>query len=394
VILDVVYNHLGPSDLDLWQFDGWSERDKGGIYFYEDARSRTPWGDTRPDFGRAEVRAFLRDSAFQWLGEFRVDGLRWDATAYISSVDGGGSRADDRIADGWQFMADTNGEIAARYPGRLTIAEDLRSDPAVTNVPAGGGAGFGAQWDGRFVHSVRAALIAVDDDDRDVEAVAGVIEIDPDGAFRRVIYTESHDEDANGSARVPEEIWPGYANSWASKKRATLGSAVVLTSPGIPMLFQGQELVEGSWFSDDDPLDWTLRHRHAGLLRLHRDLISLRRNTVDVSRGLRGPNVRVHLVNTEAKVLAWHRWLDGGPRDDVIVLANFSAAAYDDYDVGVPRAGRWRVRFNSDWDGYDPEFETVDSLDADSEASPQDGMDQRITVGLGPYSVVILSQDE
>ena len=39
VILDVVYNHLGPSDLDLWQFDGWSEHGKGGIYFYEDDRS-------------------------------------------------------------------------------------------------------------------------------------------------------------------------------------------------------------------------------------------------------------------------------------------------------------------------------------------------------------------
>ena len=56
VILDVVYNHLGPSDLDLWQFDGWSENGKGGIYFYEDDRSTTPWGETRPDYGRSEVR--------------------------------------------------------------------------------------------------------------------------------------------------------------------------------------------------------------------------------------------------------------------------------------------------------------------------------------------------
>ncbi len=394
VFLDVVYNHLGPSDLDLWQFDGWSEQGKGGIYFYEDARSTTPWGDTRPDFGRSEVRAFLRDSAFQWLDEFRVDGLRWDATAWISSVFGGGRRAQDRIDDGWSFMADTNAEIAARFPGRLTIAEDLRADPAVTSSSRKGGAGFGAQWDGAFIHFVRAALIASDDADRDVGAVAAVIAPDPANAFKRVIYTESHDDDANGSSRVPEEIWPGYANSWASKKRATLGSAIVLTSPGIPMLFQGQELVEGSWFNGEDGLDWTLRHRHAGLLRLHRDLIALRRNTADVSRGLRGENVRVHHVNRDAKVLAWHRWLRGGPRDDVVVLANFSAQPYEDYLVGVPRAGRWRVRFNSDWDGYDPEFETVDSRDADSRPERQDGMEQRIAVGLGPYSVVIVSQDE
>ena len=43
VIIDVVYNHFGPSDLDLWQFDGWSENDKGGIYFYNDWKSSTPW---------------------------------------------------------------------------------------------------------------------------------------------------------------------------------------------------------------------------------------------------------------------------------------------------------------------------------------------------------------
>jgi 1,4-alpha-glucan branching enzyme len=394
VILDVVYNHLGPSDLDLWQFDGWSERGKGGIYFYEDDRASTPWGDTRPDYGRAEVRSFFRDNAIQWLDEFRIDGLRWDATAYISSISGGGPGAADRIEDGWRLMADINGEIAERFPGRLTIAEDLRSDLAVTTPATDGGAGFGSQWDGAFVHVVRAALTATDDASRDVASVAAAIG-DASGEWtRRVIYTESHDEDANGSARVPEEIWPGYADSWASKKRATLGAAIVLTSPGIPMLFQGQELVEGAWFSDEDGLDWSLRHRHAGLLRLHRDLIALRRNVDDVSRGLRGPHVRVHHVNGEAKLLGWHRWLEGGPRDDVIVLANFSANAFPDYHVGVPRPGRWRVRFNSDWDGYDPEFETIDSLDSDSTPEVHDGMDQRIAIGLGPYSAVILSQDE
>jgi 1,4-alpha-glucan branching enzyme len=56
VIFDVVYNHLGPSDLDMWQFDGWSENNKGGIYFYNDWRSQTPWGDTRL-FRRLEPHA-------------------------------------------------------------------------------------------------------------------------------------------------------------------------------------------------------------------------------------------------------------------------------------------------------------------------------------------------
>jgi 1,4-alpha-glucan branching enzyme len=394
VILDVVYNHLGPSDLDLWRFDGWSENGRGGIYFYQDDRASTPWGETRPDYGRAEVRAFLRDNAAQWLEEFRVDGLRWDATAHISSIDGRGFRADDRIEDGWRFMAQVNAELAERYPGRLMIAEDMQGDAAVTRPAADQGAGFGAQWDVGFVRTIRAALVPSSDADRDVRAVARALAVHPEDAFKRVIYTESHDENANGGSRVPEEVWPGYAHSWASKKRATLGSALVLTAPGIPMLFQGQELVQGSWFSDEEGVHWGLRDQHAGLFQLHRDLISLRRNVVDVSRGLRGSKIVVHHVNEAERVLAYHRWQDGGPRDDVIVLANLSATPLPDYRVGVPRAGRWRVRFNSDWDGYDPEFETVESVDADASPKPRDGLSHTLEVGLGPYSVVILSQDD
>lgn len=48
MIMDVVYNHFGPSDVDLWQFDGWSKNGKGGIYFYNDHRSTTPWGICGP----------------------------------------------------------------------------------------------------------------------------------------------------------------------------------------------------------------------------------------------------------------------------------------------------------------------------------------------------------
>jgi 1,4-alpha-glucan branching enzyme len=394
VILDVVYNHFGPSDLDLWRFDGWSEHDKGGIYFYQDDRSSTPWGETRPDYGRQDVREFIRDNAVQWLEEFRVDGLRWDATAWISSITGGGHGAPDAIADGWQLMAGINGELSERFPGRLMIAEDLRGEHLITTSPDAGGAGFGAQWDGGFVHAVRAVLTAVSDDERDVASLVPIVAPDPSVALERVIYTESHDEDANGSSRVPEEIWPGYADSWPSRKRASLGAAIVLTSPGIPMLFQGQELIEGSWFSDDDPVDWNLRHEHAGLLRLHTDLIRLRRNGSGTTAGLRGRAGTVHHVDLEAMVLAWHRWESGGPCDDVIVVAGFSTEVRIGLRIGVPRAGRWRLRFNSDWEGYDPEFQTVDAHDAESEPVAWDGMRHSIVVDLGPYSVLILSQDD
>ena len=129
VILDVVYNHLGPSDLDLWQFDGWSENNHGGIYFYNDDRANTPWGQTRPDYGRGEVRQYLLDNALMWLEEYHVDGLRFDCTEFIRSVNGSD---DQNLPDGWSLLQWINSEIARRYPGRITIAEDLQNNKWLT----------------------------------------------------------------------------------------------------------------------------------------------------------------------------------------------------------------------------------------------------------------------
>ena len=171
VIVDVVYNHVGPSDLDLWRFDGWSEGDGGGIYVYNDERAVTPWGATRPDYGRGEVRTFLRDSAMTWLEEFRCDGLRFDSTVYIRTVNGDPGDDASALADGWSFMAWINDEIRARQPWKITIAEDLQDDPALVAPTADGGAGFGAQWDAGFVHRVRHALIGADDAARDIDDV-------------------------------------------------------------------------------------------------------------------------------------------------------------------------------------------------------------------------------
>ncbi len=109
VILDVVYNHLGPSDLDLWQFDGWSENNRGGIYFYNDGRAHTPWGDTRPDYGRGEVRQYICDNVFMWLEEYHVDGLRFDGTVYIRTPHGPGS---DDLPEGWSLLQWINSQIS------------------------------------------------------------------------------------------------------------------------------------------------------------------------------------------------------------------------------------------------------------------------------------------
>jgi len=393
VIFDVVYNHLGPGDLDLWQFDGWSQNGKGGIYFYNDWRSKTPWADTRPDYGREEVCQYIRDNVLMWLEEYRLDGLRWDATAFIRNVNGGDDPAYN-IPDGWRLMQRLNSEIDARQGWKINIAEDLQSNAWVTKDVGGGGAGFDAQWDAGFVHPIRGAIIPPDDHSRDLGAVWSAITHRYGGdAFSRVLYTESHDEDANGHARVPEEIWPGNAGSWFSKKRSTLGAALMFTALGIPMIFQGQEFLEDEWFRDQDPIDWSKAEKYKGILQLYRDLIHLRRNRNNTARGLTGQNVHVYHANHSAKVIAFHRWEHGGPRDSVVVVANLSNQGYPSYNIGFPRQGLWKVRFNSDWTGYDPEFGGIHSYDTSAEGHGKDNLPCNGNVGIGPYSAIILSQD-
>ena len=394
VIIDVVYNHLGVPAGDMWTFDGWSQDGKGGIYFYNDWRSTTDWGETRFDYGRPEVRAFLRDNALRWLESRFADGLRWDSTGSIRNVyDQNNDPAND-IADGWSLMQWITGLIAERQPWKICIAEDMNENEWITKDIGSGGAGFGAQWSQAFVSTLRETLIGSEDGSRDMDALAAVIGTRYNGnAFQRVIYTESHDADSNGAQRLPEMIWPGNAQSWYSKKRSTLGAALVMTAPGIPMLFMGQEFLSGGWFNDDAPLVWANAAAFPGIIMLYRDVIRLRRNWYDSTRGLTGQNVHVHHVNQQDKLIAFHRWDQGGSGDDVVTLLNFSARGFGNYTIGLPRTGLWRVRFNSDWSGYDGSFGNAPSFDTTAGAVPYDSMPASAGLAIGPYSAIILSQD-
>ncbi len=392
VILDVVYNHFGPSDLDLWQFDGWNENDKGGIYFYNDHRSSTPWGETRPDYGRGEVRTYIRDNAMMWLQDYRVDGLRYDMTLYIRSIDASGQH---EIPEGWGLTQWLNREIHGVKPSAITIAEDLQNNPYLTKSVIEGGAGFSSQWDANFVHPIRDVITQFDDASRDMNKVREALYHAYNGhAFQRVIYTESHDEVANGKSRVPSEVNEADTDGWFAQKRATLGLALTLTAPGIPMIFQGQEFLEDGWFQDADELDWEKADDHAGIIKLTARLIHLRLNRENNTRGLTGPHIDVFHVNNDGKVIAYKRSSDGGPEDDCIIIANFSNHHFNHYEFGLPAAGIWKRRFSSDRKTYSEDFTAAASNDIEAMTEPYDGQPQRGCLALPPYTVLIFSQDK
>jgi len=386
VIQDVVYNHFGPSDLPTWQFDGWSENGKGGIYFYNDWRSTTPWGDTRPDYGRSEVREFIISNARYWLHEFRMDGLRFDMTLYIRNVRGNGDPNGD-LPDGWSLTQAINDMVHREFPGRITIAEDLQNNAWLTKSTSEGGAGFDLQWDAQFVHPVRKCMIARDDIERSVDEIKSAAFANYNGdAFQRVVFSESHDEVANGKARVPSEIDASSPDGWYARKRSTLAAAIGLTVPGVPMLFQGQELLEDEWFRDTDPIEWTRTLSFSGIHLMYRDLVALRRNLGGESLGLTGGGLSVIYEHKDSLILVYHRWARGGPKDDVVVLLNLSHELRERIPVCLPKVGRWEVRFNSDWSGYSMDFDNIglaSQLDAVSTDAP-------LLFSLAPYSLQIL----
>ena len=160
------------------------------------------------------------------------------------------------------------------------------------------------------------------------------------------------------------------------------------------MIFQGQEFLEDDWFHDQDPIDWTKKDRFAGILQLYKDLIALRLNKSGLTRGLSGQEVDVYHVNSNDKVIAYHRWNTGGPRDSVVIVANFSARSHGDYTIGLPAAGRWIVCFNSDSRYYDQEFGDFGSSSVHAAATGKDGLPAQGKIAVAAYSALILSQDE
>jgi 1,4-alpha-glucan branching enzyme len=398
VIVDVVYNHLGADAGDMWQFDGWAAAPSyGGIYFYNDWRRQTAWGD-RLDYGRGEVRQYICDNALRWLEQRYADGLRWDSVGSIRNVYDNNNDPPHDLREGWSLCQWINGLIQQRDGWKISIAEDLKDNDWITKTDGAGGAGFNAQWGINFFWKLHNAMVASGDSGRSMSDVAFAVgQTYNSDAFQRVIYTESHDG-VDGSAnppmaRVPEMIWPAHADSWASKKRSTLGAAALLTSPGIPMLFMGQEFLAWGAWDANHMMDWSHAWQFAGITQLYRDLIHLRRNWFNQTRGLRAQNTNIFKVDDNSKLIAYHRWDQGGAGDDVVIVLNFASQGYTNYSLGFPRQGLWRVRFNSDWNGYDAYFSNWFSYDTEASGPGADNLPFSANIGIGPYTAIILSQD-
>ena len=241
VLLDVVYNHLGPAGNYLARF---------GPYFTD--RYRTPWGEAVNLDGADsnEVRRFFCDNALMWLRDYRMDGLRIDATHALF---------DQSAMPFLEQLAAEVDALGARHGRRLVlIVESDLNDPRAVRPRAVGGYGLDALWNEDFHHALHAVLTG----ERtgyyaDFGALGDVATALHEGfvygarysAYRRrhhgrpavgldgdrfVGFLQNHDQVGNRARgeRLSQLMSPG---------RLMIGAALVLTSPFVPMLFHGEE---------------------------------------------------------------------------------------------------------------------------------------------------------
>lgn len=387
VILDIVYNHF-YGDSDLWQFDGWSENNRGGIYFYNDERGDTPWGG-RPDYGRAEVRQFFLDNVSMWLTDYRLDGLRVDSTIYMRNTAGFSNDPAHDIPDAWYLLQDMNSVAHEINPRVITIAEDFSATEFITKPRNESGAGFDAQWEISFPRALREATGLQYGITQSLASLRFEIERTYNGnAFEKIVFSDSHDTAANGSVRLNEAAAPKHGDNKRAREIALLADAISLTTAGTPMLLQGSEFLQEGSFNDWQALDWNNLEKHQGMVNAHRHLIDLRLNRYGNTAGLLGQYTAIAHQDNVNFVLAYHRWDQGGPADDVVVIANCGSSQFPEYALHLPRNGTWTVRFNSSWKGYADDFKEVP---IDTLTTNDDG---NITLALPPYGVFILSQDK
>jgi maltooligosyltrehalose trehalohydrolase len=243
VILDVVYNHFGP----VGNYTG-----KFGPYVT--SRHCTPWGDAVNFEGQGsdEVRRFFCDNALMWMREFHIDGLRLDAIHEF--VDRSAIHFLEQLSSEVEVLASTLG-------GRLVlIAESDLNDPRIVRPREAGGYGIDAQWSDDFHHALFTVL-HVDEDGKGYYSDFGEIAklgkalkevfvydgeysryrnrshgrpVDGLSAHHFIVFIQNHDQVGNRATgdRIQQIV------GW---DRAKVAAALVLTSPFVPLLFQGEE---------------------------------------------------------------------------------------------------------------------------------------------------------
>ncbi len=396
VVLDVVYNHVGPEGNYLHRF---------GPYFTD--AYRTPWGRAvnYDGAGSDAVRRWAHDNALYWFSEFHVDALRLDAVHGI--FDFGALAFLEELSDAVH-------ELGRRLGRKLQLmAESDLNDPRLLRAPANGGHGLDAQWADDVHHTIHAALTGERHGYyQDFAGIATMADVYREPFFYARRYSPHRDRvHGHSSVAIPRQRFVVAAQnhdqvgnrangerlaSLVDPARLRLSAALVLLSPYVPLLFMGEEYGETSPFlyfiehgdaelidavregrqreflalgqvapqvdpqSDDafvrSRLDWAKREGDQGaqLLTLYRDLIAFRREEPALKPGASETHPQGAadwMTALRVMPISYDSYEIIRGRRAVFCVFNLCSRALD---IPVPpdAFGAWTLRLSTDSEGY------------------------------------------
>ncbi|APU13568.1 MULTISPECIES: 1,4-alpha-glucan branching protein GlgB [Actinoalloteichus] len=349
VLLDWVPAHFPRDEWALAGFDGTP------LYEHADPRrgEHPDWGTLIFDHGRPQVRNFLVANALYWVEEFHVDGLRVDAVASLlhldfSREDGewepnvhGGRENLEAVA----LLRELTERMGRAHPDVLLAAEDSTTWPGVTRRTDEGGLGFGLKWNLGWMHDTLDYL-GLDPVER--AAQHGRLAFSLSYAdTENFLLPLSHDEVVHGKGSLWSRM-PGDDAAKAAGVRALFG--LMWAHPGRKLLFMGGEFGQVREWSEAAGLDWELLDdpRHEGLRRLVAECNRLYRALPALYTGEDAGAGFSWLDATDAvsNVLAFLR--HGADGSTLACVANLAGVAHREHRVGLPAAGIWRERLNTD----------------------------------------------
>ena len=388
VIVDWVPAHFPRDEHGLRRFDG------SALYEHEDPRKgeHADWGTLIFNYGRREVLNYLIGCALYWIDEYHVDALRVDAVASMLYLDY--SREDgewvpnelggNENLEAVEFLKRLNTEIHAH--GGTTHAEESTAWPGVSKPVDVGGLGFTYKWNMGWMHDT-LEYMGEDPVHRKYhhdKMTFGLVY-----AFNEnFILPLSHDEVVHGKrsilGRMPGDDWQRFANL-----RAYYAS--MFAHPGKKLLFMGNEIAQHDEWSHDRSLDWHLLdfEPHAGVQRLIRDLNALYKATP-----------ALHEIDFEGDGFEWIDWND---RDNsvfswirkdrsgefVICVSNMTPIVRDNFRIGVPADGEYRLLLSSDDSDYGGSGVGVGNLHAQPQESH--GRPFSLQLSLPPLATIIVA---
>jgi 1,4-alpha-glucan branching enzyme len=392
LILDWVPAHFPTDAHGLGNFDGTH------LYEYADPREgfHNDWNTLIYNLGRTEVRNFLIGNGLYWLERFGVDGLRVDAVASMLYRDysrkagewipneHGGRENLETIS----FLKRMNEVVGVERPQAVTLAEESTAFPAVSRPTYAGGLGFHYKWNMGWMHDT-LAYMARDPIHRrhhHGEMTFGLVY-----AFNEnFVLPISHDEVVHGKgsllAKMPGDTWQKFANL-----RAYLG--FMFGHPGKKLLFMGCEFGQVREWNHEQSLDWHLLDDplHAGTQRLMRDLNQFYKNTPALhSLDFVGGGFEwIDHNDAERSVLSFIR-RGNEANTFIVVVCNFTPIVQKGVRLGVPQAGNYRERLNTDSAHYGGSNVGTPLGLATAQNVPCNGRPYSILLDLPPLATVML----